>query len=192
MPILTPNAFLRLPKPLKLLVPIHAPRHRRKACKRKEPWRTPLMRRKQRRPAMTDPTPRHAAQTDPRDRLFGAKSRTPHPGQTRQRAAYSVTWPHSMLACSLVKSVLLSASRKPIRASVLIIAGRLNITSSVVVTSPALVVVSSHTVHCITPAVLVVRHQSGRSARDGQVGCPRFLTLPDEPYKSIQLYNDRF
>ncbi len=28
MPMLTPNAFLTFPKPLKLLVPIHAPRQR--------------------------------------------------------------------------------------------------------------------------------------------------------------------
>jgi len=82
-----------------------------------------------------------------------------------------------MLACSLAKSVLLSSSRRPISASVLIIAGRLNVTSSVVFTSPWLVFASSRTVHCIKPA-LVVRHQPGRSDRDEQATCPRFLTLP--------------
>ena len=56
--------------------------------------------------------------------------------------------------------------------------GRLNVTSSVVVTSPALVRAPSRTVHRITPAALVVRHQADRSARQGQAGCPRFLTLP--------------
>jgi len=82
-----------------------------------------------------------------------------------------------MLACSLAKSVLLSASMRPTSASVLIIAGRLNVTSSVVFTSPALVLASSRTVHCIKPAP-VVRHQPGRSARDRQATCPRFLTPP--------------
>jgi len=48
---------------------------------------------------------------------------------------------------------------RPTSASVLITAGRLIVTNSVVVTSPALVVISSRTVHCITPAALVVRHQ---------------------------------
>jgi len=42
-----------------------------------------------------------------------------------------------------------------------VIAGRLNVASSVVVTSPELVLASGRTVHCITPAALVVRHQTG-------------------------------
>jgi len=83
-----------------------------------------------------------------------------------------------MLACSLARSVLLSASTRPISASVPTTPGRLNLTSSVVFTSPALVRASSRTVHCITPAALVVRRQPGQSARDGQVACPKFLTLP--------------
>jgi len=62
-----------------------------------------------------------------------------------------------MLACS----VLVSDNTRPISASVPIIAGRLNVASSVVVTSPELVLVSSRTVYCITPAALVVRHQTG-------------------------------
>jgi hypothetical protein len=60
----------------------------------------------------------------------------------------------------LANSVLLSASIRPISASVLTTPGRLNVTSSVV-TSPALVIVSNRTVHCITPAALVVRRQPG-------------------------------
>ena len=40
-------------------------------------------------------------------------------------------------------------------------AGRLNVTNFAVFTSPALVVASSRTVHCITPAALVVTHQPG-------------------------------
>ena len=103
---------------------------------------------------------------------------TPQAVQARWWAAYSATCPHSMLACSLAGSALLSASIKPISASVPTTPGRLNVASSVVVTSPALVLASSRTVHCITPAVLVVRRQPGQSARDGQVAYPKFLTLP--------------
>ncbi len=66
-----------------------------------------------------------------------------------------------MLACSLASSVLVSDNTRPISASVPIIAGRLNVASSVVVTSPELVLASSRTVYCITPATLVVRHQTG-------------------------------
>jgi len=51
-------------------------------------------------------------------------------------------------------------------------------TPSVVFTSPALVLASSRTVHCITPAALVVRHRPGRSRHDWQGACPKFLTLP--------------
>jgi len=51
---------------------------------------------------------------------------------------------------------------RPISASVLTITGRLIVTSSVVFTSPALVLVSNRTVHCITSAALVVRHQPRR------------------------------
>jgi hypothetical protein len=66
-----------------------------------------------------------------------------------------------MLACSLANSVLVLASKRPISACVLTVPGRLNVTNSVVFASPALVVASSRTVHCITPAALVVRHQPG-------------------------------
>jgi len=79
-----------------------------------------------------------------------------------------------MLACSLANSALVSDNIRPTSASVLIIAGRLSVTSSVVVTSPALVLASSRTVHCITPAALMVKHQPHRSARQRQAGCPRF------------------
>ncbi len=85
----------------------------------------------------------------------------PHPGQARRWAACSATWPHSMLACSLASRDLASASTRPTSASVPTIAARLNVTSSVAFSSPALVIASSRTVHCITPAALVVRHQPG-------------------------------
>ncbi len=87
--------------------------------------------------------------------------------------------PHARL--QLANSVLVPSSTRPISASVLTTAGQPNVTSSVVFTSPALVVISSRTVHCITPAALVLRHQPRRSARDRQAGCPRFLTLPACP-----------
>jgi len=61
------------------------------------------------------------------------------------------TWPHSMLACSLASSALVSDNTRPTSASVLTTAGQLNVTSSVVVTSPWLVLASSRTVHCIKP-----------------------------------------
>jgi len=51
---------------------------------------------------------------------------------------------------------LVSDNTRPTSAGVPIIAGRLNVASS-----PALVLASSRTVHCITPAALVVRHQTG-------------------------------
>ena len=79
--------------------------------------------------------------------LSGRSAR--HSGQTRWWAAYSATWPNSMLACSLAKSALVSDNTRPTSASVLTITGRLNVTSSVVVTSPWLVFASSRTVHCI-------------------------------------------
>src|SRR3954447_19758161 len=82
-----------------------------------------------------------------------------------------------MLACSLVRSALASASVRPISASVLAIAGRRKVTNSAVFTSPLSVLASSRTVHCILPA-LVVRHQSGRSAMARQATRPRFLPLP--------------
>lgn len=81
-------------------------------------------------------------------------------------------------AGSLAKSVSLSASMRPTSVSVLIIAGQLNVTNAVVFTSPALVVASSRTVQCITPAVLMLRHQPGLANRDDQATRPRFLTLP--------------
>ncbi len=43
-----------------------------------------------------------------------------------------------------------------------------------------LVLASSRTVHRIPPAP-VVGHQPGRSARDRQAVCPRFLPLPSPP-----------
>jgi hypothetical protein len=101
----------------------------------------------------------------------------PHAAQARWWAAYSATWPHSMLACSFASSTLVSSSMRPISANVLTNAGRPNVTNSVVFTLPALVIVSSRTVHCITPVALMLRHQPGRSAQDRQAGCPRFLTL---------------
>src|SRR3954463_2867698 len=82
-----------------------------------------------------------------------------------------------MLACSLVRSALASASVRPISASVLAIAGRRKVTNSAVFTSPLSVLASSRTVHCILPA-LVVRHQSGQSALGRQATRPRFLPLP--------------
>src|SRR3954453_751521 len=82
-----------------------------------------------------------------------------------------------MLACSLVRSALASASVRPISASVLAIAGRPNLTNSAVFPPPVSVLASSRTVHCIMPA-LVVRHQSGRSAMARQATRPRFLPLP--------------
>src|SRR5215210_2899286 len=82
-----------------------------------------------------------------------------------------------MLACSLVRSALASASVRPISASVLAIAGRRKVTNSAVFNSPLSVLASSRTVHCIMPA-LVVRHQSGRSAMATQATRPRFLPLP--------------
>src|SRR5215212_3622545 len=85
-----------------------------------------------------------------------------------------------MLACSLVRSALASASVRPISASVLAIAGRRKVTNSAVFTSPLSVLASSRTVHCIMPA-LVVRHQSGQSAMARQATRPRFLPLPTLP-----------
>src|SRR3954451_21998013 len=85
-----------------------------------------------------------------------------------------------MLACSLVRSALASASVRPISASVLAIAGRRKVTNSAVFTSPLSVLASSRTVHCILPA-LVVRHQSGRSTLARQATRPRFLPLPTAP-----------
>src|SRR3954451_3220536 len=85
-----------------------------------------------------------------------------------------------MLACSLDRSALASASVRPISASVLAIAGRRKVTNSAVFTSPLSVLASSRTVHCILPA-LVVRHQSGRSAMARQATRPRFLPLPYAP-----------
>ena len=66
-----------------------------------------------------------------------------------------------MLASSMANGALVSASMRPTSASVPTTAGRLIVTSSVVFTSPALVVVSSRTVHRITPAALMVWYQQG-------------------------------
>src|SRR5215217_4060897 len=88
-----------------------------------------------------------------------------------------------MLACSLDRSALASASVRPISASVLAIAGRRKVTNSAVFTSPLSVLASSRTVHCILPA-LVVRHQSGRSAMARQATRPRFLPLPRDTYEA--------
>src|SRR3954462_7598139 len=82
-----------------------------------------------------------------------------------------------MLACSLARSALASASVRPISASVRAIAGRRKVTKSVVFSSPLSVTPPSRTVHCIMPA-LVVRHQPGRSAMARQATRPRFLPLP--------------
>ena len=62
-----------------------------------------------------------------------------------------------MLVCSLAESAFVSDSTRPTSASVLSITGRLNLTNSVVVTPPSLVLASNHTVHCITPAALMIR-----------------------------------
>jgi len=128
------------------------------------------------RGASTSTVPNSVCSRRVRRSLSGC--RTPHAAQTRWWAACSATWPHSMLACSLASSALVSDSTKPISASVLTTPGRLNPTSSVVVTSPALVLASSCTVHCITPAALMVRRQPGLSAQNRQARRPRFLTLP--------------
>src|SRR5688572_19483455 len=82
-----------------------------------------------------------------------------------------------MLACSAARSALVSASVRPISASPPVTIGRSNLANSVVFTSPWSVLASSRTVHRITPA-LVARHQAGRSPRDRQTACPRFLPLP--------------
>src|SRR5215208_4815341 len=86
-----------------------------------------------------------------------------------------------MITCSLVRTALASDSARPSSASVPSTTGRPIVTSSVVLTSPCSVLASSRTVHCIRPA-LVVRPQPGRSARDRQAACPRFLTLPPETF----------
>ncbi len=77
MPILTPNAFLTFPKPLKLLVPIHAPRHR-------EPHHPSLAERFADAPPAPDaPTPlntmAHRLKTPEDKTLYGLRKHTPEP-----------------------------------------------------------------------------------------------------------------